>query len=243
MKKVNPLRLRSRRGAILDPFGRTGEPVPVGKGRTAKAVTITVLAALCLCGLMGLPLEPGAGGLVPGGRAVEAGDTAPEASPVKGARLAQSSRRGDAQAGGETWTRREERVISGGDEPTKVRIRGNAVLVPVTVVYGGREADVQLLLDTGATATTLHAAVADRLAVDLDRAKKARVQVVGGEVLDARVIQVDSLTVGPHTKRNVRAVVVPHRGPASGYDGLLGMDVLRGLKYRVDFNKELLVWE
>jgi len=49
--------------------------------------------------------------------------------------------------------------------------------------------------------------------------------------------------VGPHTKRNVRAVVVPPRGPASGYDGLLGMDVLRGLKYRVDFSRELLVWE
>jgi clan AA aspartic protease (TIGR02281 family) len=159
------------------------------------------------------------------------------------AQVAQPSRRGAAQAGGENWTRREERVISGGDEPTKVRVRGNAVLVPVTVVCGGREADVHLLLDTGASATTLHAAVAERLAVDLDRAKKARVQVVGGEVLEARVIQVDSLTVGPHTKRNVRAVVVPHRGPASGYDGLLGMDVLRGLKYRVDFNRELLVWE
>ncbi len=197
---------------------------------------LLLCAALGLCGSMALPPEPdGGGGGLPGVAAV--------ASPAKRLVLAQSSNRGGAQAGGQTWTRREERVISGGDEPTKVRIRGNAVLVPVTIVHGGREADVQMLLDTGASATTLHASVAERLAVDLDRAKKARVQVVGGEVLEARVIQVDRLTVGPHTKRNVRAVVVPHRGPASAYDGLLGMDVLRGLKYRVDFNRELLVWE
>lgn len=239
MKEVNTVRLQGRPGAIPEPFGKTGEPAWGGRGRKARAVMIAVLAALCLCGPMGLPEEPSAGSLVPGGGAVGAGDPAPGASPVKGIRLAQSSR----QAAGETWTRRQERVISGGDESTKVRIRGNAVLVPVTISCGGREADVQLLLDTGASSTTLHAAVADRLAVDLDRAKKARVQVVGGEVLEARVIQVDRLTVGPHTRRNVRAVVVPYKGPASGYDGLLGMDVLRGLKYRVDFKKELLVWE
>ena len=142
---------------------------------------LLLCAALGLFGSMALPPEPdGGGGGVPGVAAV--------ASPAKRLVLAQSSNRGGAQAGGETWTRREERVISGGDEPTKVRIRGNAVLVPVTIVHGGREADVQMLLDTGASATTLHASVAERLAVDLDRAKKARVQVVGGEVLEARVI-------------------------------------------------------
>lgn len=211
--------------------------------RTITPILILLCAALGLCGSMALPPEPNGGGGGFLGVAAAGEDPPSAASSAKRLVLAQSSRRGGAPAGAETWTRREERVISGGDEPTKVRIRGNAVLVPVTIVHGGREADVQLLLDTGASATTLHAAVAERLAVDLDRAKKARVQVVGGEVLEARVIQVDRLTVGPHTKRNVRAVVVPHRGPASAYDGLLGMDVLRGLKYRVDFNRELLVWE
>lgn len=239
MKEVNTLRLRGRPGAIFDPVGKTGEPISVGHGRKARAAMIAVLAALCLCGPTGLHSEPRAGCLVPGGGAVEAGDPAPGISPAKGIRLAQSSR----QDAGETWTRREERVVSGGDEPTKVRIRGNAVLVPVTLACGGREAEVNLLLDTGASVTTLHAGVADRLAVDLDRAKKARVQVVGGEVLEARVIRVDRLTVGPHTRRDVRAVVVPHKGPAAHYDGLLGMDVLGGLKYRVDFKKQLILWE
>jgi len=165
-------------------------------------------------------------------------DRAPAALCATGIRLAQSSVRG-----GETWTRREERVVSGGNEPTRVRIRGNAVLVPVTIVHGGREADVHLLLDTGASATTIHTGVADQLSIDLGRAKKVRIQVVGGDVLEARAVALDRLTVGPHTKRDVTVVVVPHKGQAARYDGLLGMDVLRGLEYRVDFKKQVIVWE
>ena len=58
--------------------------------------------------------------------------------------------KGEARGGNETWKRMGETVVSGGDEPTKVKIRGNMVLVPVTLVYGGNEVDVHLLLDTGA---------------------------------------------------------------------------------------------
>jgi hypothetical protein len=36
---------------------------------------------------------------------------------------------------------------------------------------------------------------------------------------------------------------VPHKGSGMRYDGLLGMDVLRGLKYKVDFKKQVIIWE
>ncbi|NPV04516.1 MAG: clan AA aspartic protease [Syntrophaceae bacterium] len=195
-----------------------------------------------LCGV-GLTASAGADSGV-AGRLIAAGGTAVASSSVAAAgQAAQSPKRAGAQESGETWTRREERVVSGGNEPTRVRIRGNAVLVPVTVVYGGREADLHLLLDTGASATTIHAGVADQLGIDLGRAKRVRVQVVGGDVLEARAVALDRLTVGPHTRRDVTVVVVPHKGPAARYDGLLGMDVLRGLEYRVDFKKQVIVWE
>jgi clan AA aspartic protease (TIGR02281 family) len=170
--------------------------------------------------------------------------SAAEASPITGGiRLAQSGSKGEAPGGSETWKRMGETVVSGGDEPTKVKIRGNSVLVPVTLVYGRNEADVHLLLDTGAAATTIHTEIADRLSLDLSRARKARVQVVGGGVIEASVARIDSLTVGPHTKRNWNIFVVPHKGSTARYDGLLGMDVLRGLKYRVDFKKQVIFWE
>lgn len=195
-----------------------------------------------LCGFV-LPVSSSTGGSAAGGWTA-GGDRAAASSPVTiFGQLAQASGRDVPPAGGETWRRREERVVSGGSEPTRVRIRGNSVLVPVTIVYGGRETDVQLLLDTGASTTTIHAGVADQLSIDLGRAKKVRVRVVGGDVLEARAVPLDRLTVGPHTKRDVTVLVVPHRGPAPQHDGLLGMDVLRGLEYRVDFKKALLVWE
>ncbi len=148
-----------------------------------------------------------------------------------------------AQSGGETWKRMGERVVSEGDEPTKVQIRGNAVFVPVTLSDGGNEIDVHLLLDTGAAATLINTDVAQKLYLDLGKAKKTRVQVVGGALISASVVRIGSLTVGPHTKRDWAIVVVPHKGSGMRYDGLLGMDVLRGLKYRVDFKKQVIIWE
>jgi len=218
---------------------RNGNRPASGGGRTGILFCTLLCVALGLCGLTVLPPED----LQAGGMSLHDGaDTGTHRTPAAlcatGIRLAQSSARG-----GETWTRREERVVSGGNEPTRVRIRGNAVLVPVTVAYGGREADLHLLLDTGASMTTIHAGVAERLSVDLGRAKKIRVQVVGGDVLEARSVALDRLTVGPHTRRDVTVVVLPHKGPAARHDGLLGMDVLRGLEYRVDFRKQVIVWE
>ena len=198
-------------------------------------VTI-VYAAISLC-CLGQPVsELRADNRVFPGGMISGADTAPAASPVtEGTRLAQGKN--------ENWKRMGETVVSGGDEPTKVQIRGNSVLVPVTLVYSGNEVDVHLLLDTGAAATTIHTEIADQLSMNLAKARKARLQVVGGGVIEASVVKISSLTVGPHTKRNWDIVVVPHKGTAARYDGLLGMDVLRGLKYRVDFKKQVIVWE
>ena len=176
--------------------------------------------------------------------AIAGADSAAAASSItEGIRLAQSDKRGEARGGNENWKRVGETVVSGGDEPTKVKIMGNRVLVPATLVYGGNEVDVHLVLDTGATRTTIHNEIADQLSINLNKARKAQVQIVGGAVIEARVVRINSLTVGPHTKRNWDIFVVPYKGSADRYDGLLGMDVLRGLKYSVDFKKQVIIWE
>lgn len=148
-----------------------------------------------------------------------------------------------AQGGNETWRYVGSRVISTGDETTKVTILGNSVLVPVKLVYGGNEVDVSLILDTGATKTTIHTEIADQLSINLSNTKKTKVQVVGGDVIDAHMIRINSLSFGPHTSRNWDILIVPHKGSTAKSDGLLGMDVLRGLKYKVDFEKQVIIWE
>jgi predicted aspartyl protease len=200
-----------------------------------------VLAALCCVSQAAVAkaeYRSLSGGVVTG--ADPAAAAPPEAD---GMRLAQAGKRADTRGGAENWRRMEETVVSGGDEPTKVKIRGDTVLVPATLEYSGYETDVHLLLDTGSSRTTISTDIADRLSINLSRERKVRVQVVGGAVIEARVVRINSLTVGPHTKRNWDVIVVPHEGPAARYDGLLGMDVLRGLQYRVDFKNQVIIWE
>jgi clan AA aspartic protease (TIGR02281 family) len=144
---------------------------------------------------------------------------------------------------GESWRLVGESVIHDGSAPTKVKVIGNMVLVPATVVYGGNQADIQLLLDTGASVTAIDTEIADRLHMSLRSDRKTRGRVAGGQVIEAYVITLNSLTVGPHTKNDIPITVIPQTGPRMIYDGLLGMDVLRSFKYRVDLDKQLILWE
>ena len=145
---------------------------------------------------------------------------------------------------GYTEFRMGEPVIAVDDnEPTKVTIVGNSVLVPARFVYRSNDIEVLLLLDTGATKTIINTDIADKLSIDLGKTKKSQVQVIGGAMIDAYSVKMNNLHIGPHVRRNIEIFVVPHKGPTVEFDGLLGMDVLRGLKYRVDYNKKIIVWE
>ena len=143
----------------------------------------------------------------------------------------------------ESWQRTDEAVTPGRSAPTKVTVVGNRVLVPVTLVYQGNEVEVQLLLDTGASETIINNEIADQLNVDLRTARRAQVRVVGGAVIEAHRVWLPRITVGPHTKENVAVLVIPHTGPATVYDGLLGMNILRSLRYRVDLKNQIILWE
>lgn len=148
-----------------------------------------------------------------------------------------------AQAGYTEFRMGEPAVVVSDNEPTKVTIARNSVLVPAKLQYRGNDVEIRLLLDTGASKTMINADIADKLSIDLAQGKKFKIQVIGGAMIDAHLVKINSLHVGPHVRRDMDVFVVPHKGPAVEYDGLLGMDVLRGLKYRVDFKKKIIVWE
>ena len=131
---------------------------------------------------------------------------------------------------------------SSDDKTTKVTIIANKVLVPVTLVYDSNETNVNLVLDTGASGTLIHENVADQLYINLSKGQNAKGRVAGGGVLEGKVITLSSLKIGPYTfyKRNI--FVVPYEGPASNYDGLLGMDLLREMNYKLDLGKQAIIW-
>ncbi|PKN73987.1 MAG: hypothetical protein CVU52_06905 [Deltaproteobacteria bacterium HGW-Deltaproteobacteria-10] len=134
-------------------------------------------------------------------------------------------------------------VVSSDYKITKIIVRGNQVLVPAVLIYGNKEVGVHLLLDTGATATAIHDEIAGRLYINLYTAKKAKGEVVGGAVIEARVIRMDVLKIGPHIIRNMNIFVVPYTGFSAKFDGLLGMDVLGRMSYKIDFAKQVIIWE
>lgn len=121
-----------------------------------------------------------------------------------------------------------------------VIIAGRQVLVPVTLIHGSNTLDALLLLDTGASMTMINADIASRLQMDLDKAPRTMGQVVGGGLIEARLANLQSLTVGPHEKSNLQLLVIEHKGPPVNFDGLLGMDILRDLKYHVDFGRGVI---
>lgn len=133
----------------------------------------------------------------------------------------------------------KERYLRGLE--TKVQINRNLVLVPVTLGYRGSKIEALLVLDTGASIVTLHQRVADQLRIE--ELETAQTQVAGGEVLQSSVAKLGFVKVGPFKKRDLYAGIIKHEGPSVPYDGLLGMNFLRGLEYTVDFKKQVIKWK
>ena len=123
----------------------------------------------------------------------------------------------------------------------KVVIKGNRVLVPVVLGYGGNEIEVFLLLDTGASITALHKDIADQL--DISSLHKAKLRVIGGKTFTSNITKLNYVNVGPLKKQDIYAVIIEHEGPPVPWKGLLGMNFLRNLEFRIDFKEQLIEWK
>jgi len=122
---------------------------------------------------------------------------------------------------------------------TAVIIRGNQVIVPVRVIWRGRSADLRLLLDTGASITVLHRNAVAKLNPTARESSYA--QVAGGGLIKTERVVFDRLDVGPYKIENKSTAVIENKR-AAGFDGLLGMDILGGTQYEIDFANRKIVW-
>jgi len=134
-------------------------------------------------------------------------------------------------------------IVSANDRTTKIIVRGNQVLIPVKIAYDRRETSIYLLMDTGASGTAIHSNIADQLYINLYKAQKAKAGIVGGGMIDASIVMVDSLQIGPHIIKNCNVAFIPHEGRTVNFDGLLGMDVLGRFGYKIDLTKQTITWE
>lgn len=123
---------------------------------------------------------------------------------------------------------------------TKVIIRGNQVLVPVTLGYKGKKVKTLLLLDTGASMIALHEEVARDLKIR--DTQRGTAQVVGGKNIPFKLAYLSFVQVGPVRVNNLRAGVIRHSGRSSRFKGLLGMNFLRNVEYSIDFERQVIKW-
>jgi predicted aspartyl protease len=141
-----------------------------------------------------------------------------------------------------SWQHLGSSVTRTSDDATEVILADNQVLVPAALEYKDKTVEALLLLDTGASISLIKSDVADKLGITTEETKKGLGQVVGGGLILVFTTRGLRLTVGPHTKKGMEIGIVVHEGPPVRYDGLLGMDFLRNVRYTIDFEKHMIRW-
>ena len=124
---------------------------------------------------------------------------------------------------------------------TPVLVEQNAVFVPVTFTSNfGKVTTANMLLDTGANITVIHADLAHRAGAEVQWG--GTVRVAGGGMLSAGMASFNQLTVGPYTTRKVKVAVIRNRGDRK-HDGLLGNDFLKQVAFQVDYRGKRIIWQ
>lgn len=127
---------------------------------------------------------------------------------------------------------------------TDVIIRGNQVLVPVTIGHGQQEQEALFLLDTGATHLVLFKEFANQFS--LEAVEKGVSKVAGGGLVPSELVVLDYVKVGPLRVNQAGATVIANvgsSGKALNFSGLLGMNILRNIEYTIDFENRKIRWK
>lgn len=125
---------------------------------------------------------------------------------------------------------------------TDIIVKNDKIFVPVVLGYDDSTLTVNLILDTGASNIVLHSNIAEQLGVE--EYKDSRSFGVGGIEIDTKTTALDYVKLGPHTKTDVRIDIVEYKKTTEfDYNGLLGMNFLKDLKFNLDIQNKVIEWK
>jgi hypothetical protein len=136
-----------------------------------------------------------------------------------------------------TENKREEKA----PYTTKININNNQIIVPVTFRNKGRKVKAKMILDTGASVTTLYPGLASKLRLKRNKLARIRTISANGAKTDSLLTKVDYIEVDDKILANAEVVVMPTHSNI-GADGLLGNSYLRFFNFTIDYEKQLLRW-
>jgi hypothetical protein len=128
-------------------------------------------------------------------------------------------------------------------QTTRVRIVDGHIHVPVTLRRGDRALGATLLLDTGASLTTISEELALRLQLDPTSGRPATTRLADGSEVDIRLVEVDALGIGFRKVAPMQIGIMKQVGSRQNHDGLLGLDFLGVFQYQIDIANELIRWQ
>jgi predicted aspartyl protease len=144
--------------------------------------------------------------------------------------------------------RYRDRVVVRKDTPaarqtTRVLVADHQIHVPVTLRNGDRSVQAVMLLDTGASMTTITGELAARLNIATDTARQTTTRLADGRRVAISVARIDGVAVGARTKSPLEIGILQHQGDPELHDGLLGLDFLGEFQYQIDMANGLIRWQ
>ena len=138
--------------------------------------------------------------------------------------------------------RRPGKMVSGAPSVSvEFQASGNAMIVTASV---NDAADAKLVLDTGASLTTVSPAVAQRAGIKtVGSLRTELITVVGGSTVSIPIVRVQSLKIGDAIVDDMEIGVFDALPANKNADGLLGNDFLRRFRFSIDRAQKRLTLE